>query len=97
MAYRIEIAPAATSEVRRAAAWWDEHRRDARYSIESELEAALVGLDAHPRRGLQVVTRGQPLYQLVLERTGHRLLYDVDDERHLIRIVAFWHGARRPR
>ena len=44
-----------------------------------------------------MVAGGCPLHQLVLQRIGYRLLYDVDDERQVIEIVAFIHGARRPR
>lgn len=97
MAYRIEIATSVAAQIRQASSWWDQHRPDARYSIESELDAALDGLGEHPRRGLRITTRGEPMYQIVLARTGHRILYDVDDQRQLIQIVAFWHGARRRR
>lgn len=95
MAYRVEIAPAAAAQIRDAAAWWFMHRPEARYSMEGEVEAALEGLGEHPRRGLRMSTRGRPLFQLVLARVGYRLLYDVDDERQLVQVVAFWHGARR--
>ena len=97
MGYRLVVAPSAMAEMRRAAAWWDHHRPEARYTIESEVDAALTGIDEHPRRGLRIAAGGRPLYQLQLQRIGYRLLYDVDDERQVIEIVAFVHGARRPR
>lgn len=90
----MEIAASAVAAVRKAAAWWSEHRRDARYTIESEVDAALVALAEHPHRGLRVTSRDGPGYRLVPPRVGYRLLYAIDERAQVVQVLAFVHGAR---
>jgi plasmid stabilization system protein ParE len=48
---KVEFAPEARRQIAAFAAWWDDHRKDARVRVEDALEAAVGALAEHPGLG----------------------------------------------
>lgn len=89
---KIRFKRRAQDEVRKAAAWWAEHRRDAQL-IERELTQAFVRLLEHPYLGEPVPNASVPmLRRLYLRRVRYHLYYVIDGTA--IVVMAFWHSSR---
>ena len=68
-----------------------ERNPQAALEVEAELLAAAAGLDRFPLRGRAGLVEGTR--ELVVVRP-YILIYEVDEEQQLVRILRVWHGAR---
>lgn len=94
---RVIIEPRAQTEIRSAAAWWEDNRKKAPGAIFIDLRQALDLLRASPTVGMAVRrTRTSGLRKYFLERVGYDLYYRVVADEHTLVILAFWHARRRP-
>ena len=90
---KVEFAPEARRQIAAFAAWWDDHRKDARVRVEDALEAAVGALAEHP--GLGRPYSVNPTYRTRrLKGTPYVLFYRVDEAAETIRVVSAWSGVR---
>jgi plasmid stabilization system protein ParE len=94
--YQVHIAPRALSQIDEVTAWWKLNRPAAATLVADELEAAVERLACAPSSGA-VYNRGdfRSVRRLLLPRTRYHAYYEIDEAAHVVRIVAFWHAARR--
>lgn len=89
----IKIGPEPTEQIRRASAWWREHRESAPDAIDEELRKAFQTLLAGRAFGERVPTARRPrLMRLHLRRIHYHLYYELDGDD--IEILALWHTNR---
>ena len=87
------ITATARRDIRAADAWWREHRPEAPYAIEHEVQAALSRLESQPRSGSAHATwDNEVVFRVFLEKTEKFLYYVVRDDTL---VVLRLHGARR--
>lgn len=82
MAYRVELADRATS-------WFNG------------LEQAVYALETHPRRcpiAPESKRAGRPLRNLLYGKKPHvyRVIYAIDEQKKLVRVLTIRHGAMEP-
>jgi plasmid stabilization system protein ParE len=88
---RIRHTARARQEIREAARWWLENRREASDLFEHELRRAFYLLLAHPHVG-QPVAHLENVRRLHLSRVRYLLYYRV--EEGAISILSLWHTSR---
>jgi plasmid stabilization system protein ParE len=90
---KVSLSPTARQQVRALAAWWDEHRRDARVRVEDALEIAVTAMAAHSGLGRRYSR--DPRYRTWrLKGTPYLLFYRVDEPNDTIWIVVAWSAKR---
>jgi plasmid stabilization system protein ParE len=93
--YEVVLAPAAQTQARKVAAWWQENRPAARDLFDDEMAAVLARLAEAPRTGLPHGTiRNRLIRRILMARTSYNVYFEIQEERPLVRIVAVWHAAR---
>ena len=94
--YEVRVAPRAQAHVDEAAAWWKPTRQAAPMLVVDEFEAAAERLITTPLSGaIYRQTTFHSVRRLLLPRIRYHLYYEVHEASGLVRIVAFWHAARR--
>ena len=93
--YRIAFTPNARAELRRAVAWWREHRPENPYLVEEELAEAGSLLQGSPFMGVEHVQPGiTGVRKVFLPVTQHIVFHRVDEAKRVVRVVSFWHTSR---
>jgi plasmid stabilization system protein ParE len=94
--YEVHVAPRAQSQIDEVTAWWRGNRPAASTLVADELEAAVARLTSAPFSGV-VYGRGdfRSIRRLLLPRIRYHAYYEVDEATQIVRVVAFWHAARR--
>jgi plasmid stabilization system protein ParE len=87
----IRHATRARQEIRQAARWWLENRREASDVFERELRRAFYLLLAHPHVG-QPVAHLENVRRLHSSRIRYFLYYRVEGDTILI--LSLWHTSR---
>lgn len=88
---RVEFHPRAEEEFIEEAAYYEEQVAGLGNSFISELEAAAISLEDHPRMGAESES---PFRYLPMRRFPHSLIYTV--EANQIWVLAVAHQSRRP-
>jgi plasmid stabilization system protein ParE len=91
----IQITQRAARQIERAQRWWRQHRLDAPYLFDRELQAAFDQLRVAAESG-QVYQRGTTLvWRVLMPRTRNHVYYRILDEA-VVQVVTVW-GAVRER
>jgi plasmid stabilization system protein ParE len=94
--YEVRVAPRAQAQVDEVAAWWKVNRQAASMLVVDEFEAAYERLTMAPLSGaIYRQTTFRSVRRLLLPRIRYHIYYEVHEASGLVRIVAFWHAARR--
>jgi toxin ParE1/3/4 len=94
VAWRVRWSEPASDAVERQAAYIaQDSPRYAAALIRSAREAAR-SLKQHPKRGRVVPEENNPSIRELFVFKSYRMLYEVLDQEHEVRILAFVHGAR---
>ena len=94
--YEVRVAPRAKAHVDEAASWWKTNRQAAPMLVVDEFEAAAERLTTAPLSGaIYRQTTFNSVRRLLLPRIRYHIYYEVHEASRLVRIVAFWHAARR--
>ncbi|MFO0744265.1 MAG: type II toxin-antitoxin system RelE/ParE family toxin [Myxococcota bacterium] len=88
------ITAQAGAQITAAKAWWRSHRLAARDLFEAEVDAVVDRLETEPNIGAVVSAGRRPVRCMVMQRTGFRAFYRVDEKARLIRLLSVW-SARR--
>jgi plasmid stabilization system protein ParE len=90
---KVHFSLTAQLQIGQLAAWWNEHRRDARVRIEDALEAAVAVIAEHSDVGRTYPA--DPRYKTWrLKGTPYILFYRVDEAADTIWVVVAWSGRR---
>lgn len=90
---KVRVAPVARRQLELLAAWWNEHRPDARVRVEDAFEAVLAVIAEHPDAGRTYTP--DPRYRTWrLKGTPYVLFYRVDGGAKTVWVVVVW-SARR--
>jgi plasmid stabilization system protein ParE len=94
--YEVRVAPRAQAQVDEVAAWWKINRQAAPMLVVDEFEATAERLTIAPLSGaIYRQTTFRSVRRLLLPRIRYHIYYEVNETTGLVRIVAFWHAARR--
>ena len=94
MAWRVRWTEPAENAVQRQAAYIaQDSPRYAAALVRSARDAARL-LKQFPKRGRVVPEENNPTLRELFVFKSYRMLYQVIDEEHEVRIIAFVHGAR---
>jgi plasmid stabilization system protein ParE len=94
--YEVRVAPRAQAQVDEVATWWKINRQAAPMLVVDEFEAAAERLRIAPLSGaIYHQTAFRSVRRLLLPRIRYHIYYEVYEASGLVRIVAFWHVARR--
>jgi plasmid stabilization system protein ParE len=94
--YEVRVAPRAQAQIDEVAAWWKTNRQTAPMLVVDEFEAATERLTVAPLSGaVYRRTTFRSVRRLLLPRIRYHIYYEVFDATGLVRIVVFWHAARR--
>jgi len=101
MAYRVEIARNAETELEDLYLWVVARSPQQGANWFNGLERAVLSLDQHPKRfpvAPESITPEHPVRVLSYGRKPHvyRIFFTVDDESRVVRFVHMRRGARRP-
>ena len=95
MTVRFKVARRAESQIREAAEWWLENRREASNMFAEDLESAFALLSEFPRAGEAVRHRRIPtLRRILLSRVQFHLYYAVAADASAVEVLALWHASR---
>lgn len=93
MALRVKVSGRAASQVRRAAAWWLQHRPSAPGAIAEDVGESIALLAEQPGIGSRYDgARTVGVRRLYLGRIGYFLYYRVAADT--LQVLAFWHARR---
>ena len=93
--YRAELSPRAQAELRSITLWWRENRSNPEL-LDREVTMALTLLVTHPEAGPLFRRARRPgVRRLLLRDSQHHLYYDLDHSSKIVRVLAFWHTARK--
>ena len=93
MALRVKISARAAAQIRKAAAWWAEHRPGAPGAIAHDLEESVALLAEQPGIGSKYSgARAGEVRRLYMGRVGYFLYYRATPES--LEVLAFWHARR---
>lgn len=93
MAFRIEWAPTATTDLHSIARYIAEHNPNAARSFVRNVFEAIEALCTFPEAGRMVPEFHDATIREIVRRPC-RIIYRVSQPRELIEIVRIWHGAR---
>lgn len=93
MALRVKISTRAASQVRRAAAWWEQNHLAAPGAVAADFGESVVLLCEQPGIGAKYEgARTLGVQRLFLGRLGYFIYYKVENGN--LNVLAFWHASR---
>jgi toxin ParE1/3/4 len=95
MTYRVELTNRAIRDLRRIYRAIDDANATLARLWFDGLEAAIASLDEHPARAPPTPEDGTLRHLLYGHRPVYRIIVDIDEAKHLVRVMAIRHGARR--
>jgi plasmid stabilization system protein ParE len=93
MRCRVVFLRTARAHLREAGRFWRENRANPEL-LQREVDTAVALLMRHPNIGHPAPSK-PGVRRLLLRKTQHYVYYRVDQAEGVVRIVAFWHTARR--
>jgi plasmid stabilization system protein ParE len=100
--YGLVIVADAAAQIRTIDSWWRRERPAAPDLFRDELDRAMRRLLETPGAGTSHVVRDRPgvtaapagVRRLRLARSRHHLYYAIDEETHVVTVLAVWHASR---
>lgn len=94
MTFRVVITARAESQAVDADEWWRGNRLAAPDLFQAEFVAVITRLKSDPNIGA-VVNRGRRVVRfMVMQRTGYRVFYRVDERTAVVRVLTVWSALR---
>jgi plasmid stabilization system protein ParE len=93
--YRVVITAAAEAQLRRALAWWRDHRGDAPDLLRLEVGQVLMRLATQPSAGSAYpVETPSGVRRVLLRRSRYHVYYTFRPSAAEVVVRAIWHSAR---
>jgi len=93
---KLVFTPEAERQAIEMDSWWREHRPDARDLFARELAEARELITATPSIGVSYTGgSGKTARRVLLPKTRNHVYFEVDEERHLVVVLAVWGAPRR--